>query len=197
MDKNVRIMKKEDFTTTDWSGGKTTQLFIYPEDSNYGDMDFDFRISSATVELEKSNFTKLPGINRFITPLDNSLKLTHDGKNYIELKPFQVYEFPGGIDTTSYGKVTDFNLMLNKGIKGRMESIEIEDEVLLSGKNIKGKFKMFYSFSGEFKFIINGENFDLNPKELLLVNLKGYNSIVDIRIKTKSKDTILKVQVDV
>ncbi len=29
-----KLIKENDYITTEWSGGKTTQLFIYPEDSN-------------------------------------------------------------------------------------------------------------------------------------------------------------------
>ncbi len=39
-----------------WSGGTTTELFIYPEVAEYSERNFDFRISTATVEVEESNF---------------------------------------------------------------------------------------------------------------------------------------------
>ena len=79
------IIKTDEYITSQWSGGKTTELFIYPKDSKYKELDFKFRISSAAVELEQSEFTILEKVYRFITPLDNSLKLTHDGKDYIQL----------------------------------------------------------------------------------------------------------------
>ena len=49
-----------DFVTTTWSGGKTTQLAIAPDGASYAERAFLWRISSATVELEASDFTPLP-----------------------------------------------------------------------------------------------------------------------------------------
>lgn len=198
MGKAIKIMREEDFNTRNWSGGKTKELYIYPEDSNYEDRDFQFRISSATVESEESNFTKLQGINRFITPLDGKLKLTHDGDKFIELKPFQIYEFSGEIDTNSFGKVTDFNLMMRMDAEGKLEGIEIKDKLILPIGNLDSfNIQIFYSFNGNFKFEIYDESFDLNPGELLVLDLKELNADEDIKISSKSKNTILRVKVKI
>ena len=50
-----------DYQISTWSGGQTTQLFLSPEGGSYPDRTFDFRLSTATVEVEKSNFTDLTG----------------------------------------------------------------------------------------------------------------------------------------
>ena len=55
---NKMILKKaEDFVTSKWSGGSTTELYIYPPQAVYREGNFKCRISSATVEVEKSDFT--------------------------------------------------------------------------------------------------------------------------------------------
>lgn len=136
MSNNIKLIKKEDFIITNWSGGKTTQIYIYPEDANYKNMNFKFRISSATVELDQSEFTKLDEVYRFITPLDKKLKLTHNHKDFIELAPFEVYGFDGGLDTTSYGIAKDFNLMLANGAVGSLISIYIDKEYILETSEI-------------------------------------------------------------
>ena len=41
-----------DYQISTWSGGQTTQLFL-PEGGSYPDRTFDFRLSTATVEVEK------------------------------------------------------------------------------------------------------------------------------------------------
>lgn len=190
MKEKYKIIRVEEFTTTSWSGGETTELFIYPEGAQYREKNFQFRISSATVELEESDFTKLKGINRYISPLDGDLKLTHDGKNFVNLKPFQVYEFQGGLDTTSYGKVRDFNLMLRDRAKGKLESIKIDKEVsLCTGNNV---FDIFYSYEGYFEFEVNGEKFTLKPNELLILNTKEFNNTIDIKISSKEERWILR-----
>lgn len=133
----VKLIKTKDFIETNWSGGKTTQIYIYPEDADYKNINFKFRISSATVELDQSEFTKLEGVYRFITPLNKKLKLTHNQKDFIELEPFEIYSFDGGLDTTSYGKAKDFNLMLANGAKGNLTSIYFDEEYILEIDDIE------------------------------------------------------------
>ena len=39
-----------------WSGGRTTEIFIFPVGERYSDRNFLFRISTAEVELDSSDF---------------------------------------------------------------------------------------------------------------------------------------------
>lgn len=113
-------LKKEDFITSAWSGGTTTQLLIWPEDASYASREFQVRISSAVVELAESDFTPLPGVLRYITPLSGGFTLTHPGKAPIVMAPLdEPYRFSGEEATHCVGKATDFNLML-KGTDGEM-----------------------------------------------------------------------------
>jgi environmental stress-induced protein Ves len=138
----TKIIKKEIFKTSLWSGGTTTELYIYPEDSIYQKKDFYFRLSSATVDLEQSTFTPLEGIKRYIAPIDGSLKLFHQDKT-VELDPYECYVFDGGIETTSEGKVTDFNLMLSKNVSGSLESFFLEKTIKI--KNSKEDCFLIYA----------------------------------------------------
>lgn len=167
---NIKKLKNDDYITTSWSGGKTTQIIIYPEDSIYKELNFKFRISSATVELEKSEFTKLDNVHRFITPLDNPLKLTHNEKDYIDIVPFQVYEFDGGIDTTSFGMARDFNLMLANGAKGSLENILVERYKEMELNLSNEEFILFFNYDNEVAIKINNEDYILHPMESLLLN---------------------------
>lgn len=117
----IKILTERDFSIGRWSGGTTTQLYIYPEDGDYGKRDFAVRISSADVELEESDFTPLPGITRYITPLTGGFTLAHPGKEPVVMKPLDPpYLFDGGVATHCVGRAADFNLML-KGVDGSME----------------------------------------------------------------------------
>ena len=84
---------------SNWSGGKTTQLFIYPENSEYAKRNFLFRISSATVDCERSEFTSLPGVDRVILPLKGSLHLFYEGHGEKVLAPYEQDRFDGGWNT--------------------------------------------------------------------------------------------------
>jgi len=110
----MKHLSEDDYKVSTWSGGKTTELAIAPEDAVYGDRDFLWRLSSATVDLDESDFTELPDYDRLITPLDGVMTLTHNGGEPIELNPGDVDGFDGAWHTHSVGRCTDFNLMLRK-----------------------------------------------------------------------------------
>ena len=59
-----RHFTRAQYITTAWSGGTTTQLAIAPEGAVYADRKFLWRLSSAQVELEHSDFTPLPDYDR-------------------------------------------------------------------------------------------------------------------------------------
>ena len=121
------IIRKNDCVTTNWSGGTTTQLCIYPNNSSYSDKSFIWRISSAKVEVEESEFTHLPSIQRKIMVLEGTLKLRHENHHDIVLKEYEVDSFSGDWKTTSNGKVKDFNLMLNKQSDGEIQAISLNE----------------------------------------------------------------------
>lgn len=110
-----KLLTREDYVTTNWSGGTTTQLAIAPEGAVYADRDFLWRLSSATVELDHSDFTPLPDYNRFLAILDGEIKLKIDAGEPFPLAPGRVVAFDGGVPVESWGKCVDFNLMVHKG----------------------------------------------------------------------------------
>lgn len=113
-------LTKDDYTTQTWSGGTTTEAYIYPEGANYATRQFLFRISSAKVDLPESDFTPLEGVTRYITPVSGGFTLTHPGMPPMEMAPLAFpYRFSGETPTHCVGQATDFNLML-KGVEGFM-----------------------------------------------------------------------------
>jgi environmental stress-induced protein Ves len=120
------LRTKADFRVSEWSGGKTWELLLLPESGSYQEREFDLRISSASVDLEKSKFTPLPGFDRLICPLDGELTLFHqkgkdDTISKAELKPYQFHFFSGGWQTESVGKVQDFNVMCRTGFPVKVD----------------------------------------------------------------------------
>ena len=92
----MEIIKPEEYAVSEWAGGKTTQLYIYPQGSEYAKRNFLLRISSATVECERSEFTSLPQVERIILPLSGSLHLFYEGHGEKKLEPFEQDRFDGG-----------------------------------------------------------------------------------------------------
>ena len=110
-----KLLTREDYVTTSWSGGTTTQLAIAPEGAVYAGREFLWRLSSATVELDHSDFTPLPDYNRFLAVLEGEIKLKIDAQEPFPLAPGRVVAFDGGVPVESWGQCVDFNLMVRKG----------------------------------------------------------------------------------
>lgn len=128
--------------TTAWAGGKTTELYIYPRDTLYADRQFGFRVSSATVELEQSEFTPLPGFTRHIMPLRGQMRLEHEGHHTRALTPYEVDVFDGGWRTLSRGKCTDFNLMFGSRWTGRLYALNLPGSIDCSAGSFTGLYAL-------------------------------------------------------
>ncbi len=102
--------KSKQITST-WSGGTTTQLLILPEGSDYAKRTFDFRISTATIEVEESTFSDLTGYKRHLIALTRGITLFQNQSAAIVLEPLTCFTFNGGDATKSVGTTTDFNVM--------------------------------------------------------------------------------------
>lgn len=110
--------------TTTWSGGMTTEFYIFPRDGSYKDRRFELRLSSATVDLDASDFTLLPGYDRIITPLTGGFTLTYaETGDSVTLKPLESAFFDGAWHTHSQGRAVDFNLIYKKGLRATYEVI--------------------------------------------------------------------------
>ncbi|MBR5284931.1 MAG: HutD family protein [Clostridia bacterium] len=166
----VTHIRKNAYTTSAWSGGTTTQLYIYPADADYASRRFNVRISSAAVDLEESDFTPLPGVDRWITPLMGGFTLTHPGQSPVVMGPMsEPYHFSGGIETHCVGKALDFNLML-KEAEGRME--------LTSGMaKIEKGLSAFYPIA-ETNVLVNGESYMMEGGELLVIESEEEDTIL-------------------
>ncbi len=116
----IRIILKSMQKTANWSGGTTTELFIYPPDASYERREFLFRISTALCTQAESTFTNLPGTRRILMPLDGNLRLRHEGRPPVDLAPGMCDVFSGEETTCSYGSCRDFNLMLRGAAQGSM-----------------------------------------------------------------------------
>lgn len=109
-----KVFSNDEFVTSKWTGGTTTQLFIHPKNSNYSDRNFELRISIANVEQEDSEFTSLPGYDRKLLILEGGISIAHEGHHSGQMKKFDVDSFQGDWKTRSAGRCTDFNVMSNE-----------------------------------------------------------------------------------
>lgn len=127
MGKNGVIVRRNDQKTSEWSGGSTTELAIYPEGAEYKRRNFDWRISTASLQSEKSTFTPLPGYWRLLMATGGEFTLQHQDRHEIRLKPFEQDRFSGDWTTLCSGCGEDLNLMLAAGYRGELKAVSITD----------------------------------------------------------------------
>ncbi|MGE7903233.1 HutD/Ves family protein [Peribacillus sp. NPDC094092] len=202
MSYSLKIIRKSEQITSLWSGGKTTQLAIYPEDGDYSKREFNWRISTADVEVDESIFTHLPGIQRIIMILDGEMLLDHKGNHRVQLQPFEQDRFDGGWTTRSMGRVTDFNLMLAEGCEGDLSKIHLNDgihsEVLGNGQSMK-RSEVYYCFKGKSRMSIDEkETIVLGQGDLVIVNMDHFCDNVNLKLSNYEDGTtatIIKVSI--
>ena len=148
----VKHISEQNLISTIWSGGTTTQLYIYPETKLFSDRNFDFRISSAVVELEESTFTSLPGYSRVLMILDGELDINHKEHHSKSLKPFEQDSFLGEWETSAKGKVTDFNLIMKNGISGELKQVTVKSYLTIVKPIFNDSdYVAYFVVSGELK----------------------------------------------
>lgn len=167
----ITRIQKDDFITTTWSGGKTEQIFIYPENADYTKRDFLLRVSTATVELERSEFTSLPSVKRIITPLSGKIKLFEKQPNNTEiklanLKPFELYSFLGDTAIVSVGKCRDFNVMTKNKTHAELFCVKACEELSLKTNT----FLFIFSYDAEGSILLLDEQISIGKFEFILIS---------------------------
>jgi len=204
----IKIIKKKDLSTSRWSGGTTTQLAICPTGVDYSNRTFLWRLSSAVVEIESSDFTPLSGFNRVIMSLNGDLHLKHNGHHEILLSPYVADHFSGVWETSSIGKVTDFNLMVRDGMYADLIHLPIQDVLSYKiGTSAKTKspylnythtdvmdyevrVDAFFSVEDKYMVTIQGQNYKVDAGDLLLLSysndaFKAKDGQLNIKIEGK------------
>ena len=166
--------------TARWSGGTTSEIFLYPRTASYAERNFIFRISTARVELDESDFTPLAGFERLIAAVDGELLLLHDedgAERRVLLEPRRsVHRFDGGTKTRSIGRARDLNLILKKGAaSGDMRFVETGEAVLLPMQG--GDFALVYPLGGGAARL-----YEADGDETLSVTADGACALFTVRV---------------
>ncbi|MEQ8478020.1 HutD family protein [Fulvivirga sp.] len=165
---DIKTITPSDYKKTVWSGGTTTQLYIYPTQKEFKANNYDFRLSIASVEIEESIFTKLPSVNRTLMVLDGEITLTHESHHEKNLKKFESDQFLGDWTTKCLGTCTDFNLMTKGETSGTLTPITFEGSKGLKLSASK-QFTFFYLNKGMATIKIDDNKHQLNQSELMVI----------------------------
>lgn len=193
---DYRIYKEDDFSVSSWTGGKTRQLAIFPENSNYLERNFLWRLSSATCEMEESNFSKLPDYDRVLVVLEGKVVLAHDGVRVARLNPLEQDRFDGGYKTKSFGKITDYNLMVAKGNQGFVDVITLSEESTTPELEKYPEYGLhsqcYYCVDGFATISAGGETLMLSQGQQLVVN---YTKEEQAKISIMGEGNVIRCQI--
>ncbi len=151
-----------------WSGGTTTELFIYPDGATYAEQNFDFRISTADVIAATSNFTAFPGYHRRLMVLRGSVELTHKGQYTKTLNELEQDAFSGDWETSAVGRCMDFNLICSPKAKGKIKAHQLDKGARLEVKR-DDSFLFFYCVIGSIELIVAGKTYSLGSTDFLII----------------------------
>lgn len=169
----MRIEKQlpADWPVSRWSGGVTRQIAIHPEGASYADRDFLWRLSTARVEAEESDFTPLFDYDRLICTLEGTIRLRHGQEAEVLLPPLAVHAFDGAVPTRCRGTCSDFNLMLRKGAAtGSLAVLRPTSGARITVPQASADAAAcLYCVSGQVSLSAEGASCSLNPGEACLV----------------------------
>lgn len=175
MNYNVKLIKRESYKPTFWSGGMATELITYPSNSDFSKRNFLWRLGVAKIDIPESTFSNLPNVSRKFMVTEGQITLEHEDKYAKLLKPFDQDSFTGDWNTKTYGKASVFNLMTKENYNGELIHINI-----IPKKQHDFKYKTsfskdliamcFYAINGSFTININNKLYKVNNNDLLLLN---------------------------
>lgn len=167
------LLKEENYTQSQWTGGKTKELYIFPATSSYLERNFIWRLSSATIEKEETTFSKLPDYERVLMVLEGEVVLSYTGERVARLKELEQDRFDGQWVTKSFGEITDFNLMVRKGCEGYLDIINPQEHSKKYTATEKSSLAKtahgLYCKEGYAVVTFNGESHMINPGQLLVL----------------------------
>lgn len=176
MIKVIQIFKKN-INPNKWSGGETYEYFIYPENSEYTSRDFDFRISSASIDKIPSDFTQFEGYFRYLIMLDNSLIISRNSIKE-EYSKHEIFKFKSHEKIISNSLGNDFNLMVSNNIS------EHELEIFVGSKVVNSNWIILFSLT-ETKISINQIEKKLIPNECVIIeNFEKQDIKIDVSVRT-------------
>jgi environmental stress-induced protein Ves len=174
------LIAAENFQPTSWSGGTTTELFIFPPGASYLQRNFQFRLSTATVQTDKSDFSVLPGVSRKLMVLSGEITLHHEGQHSKHLSKFEIDEFEGDWKTSSLGKCTDFNLMTTGKTTGALAGIVVKaNQHVNHAIKARGHWLFIYVYKGMIRIQLHDQVTTANKGDLLVV----HKLITDLNIE--------------
>ncbi len=184
------LLIAKDFITTMWAKGTTTELVCVPFDASLKLLNFDFRLSIATIKTG-SKFSVLSGVSRTLVVLEGELKLKHINHHSISLPQFGIDNFEGDWETYSSGKSLVFNVMTKGNRKGKVTPfpLGIYDEIQFQSC-IEAEASFLYVHSGKVEVVIEGEKKNSEANNLFVLS-----QCTNLTVRALSDAVVLVVEI--
>jgi environmental stress-induced protein Ves len=190
----VSFFDNQHFSTTQWSGGSTRQLFVSPPNASIAKRNFDVRLSTAIVEVEESTFTSLEGVHRKLMVLEGEIELSHQDHHTSRLKPFEVDVFSGDWKTFCIGTCVDFNLMTTGDVQSDLSSLHLaknSESILRLEEN--WKTLCLFVVAGSIELTFEDKKYAIGNDQLLIIeDLNVFEFQMDVNSECK----IVLVKID-
>lgn len=191
-----RIYRETDYVKSGWTGGTTCQLAIFPENAKYLDRNFIWRLSSSVCEKEETVFSKLPDYDRVLMVLSGNVVLAHQDVRVSRLGELEQDRFDGAYLTKSFGRITDYNLMVAKGNKGFLDVITPEAESCEPAREVYPDYEIytcaFYCRSGFAAVTVNGDTRMLSQGEQMVISSRQDE---ELKISVMGEGTLIRAQI--
>ena len=128
----IQIIRQATYKTTQWSGGITREICIFPATASLAARNFDVRISSAVIDTPESNFSDFTGFLRYLMPLNGKIVLYPGAsepqsaaeneavgeENAVKLSATDLFEFDGAQPMRSRNTpgAVDFNVIVRRDL---------------------------------------------------------------------------------
>ncbi len=183
-----KVIRESDYITTQWNGGTTSQIMIWPENAVFSQRKFEWRISKATVNHGESKFTRMDGFQRELYMMTGETVL-HFQQEEKYIKSGMVIRFSGDSEIRSVGGGTDLNLIMKNGVNGFLEEQEFEaKDQVVSQRNCKWKQCVIYIVFG----MIVGKNLELTAGESVFITSDSMNEMT-LMAKEKTKTVLFYI----
>lgn len=186
----IRCRKKTEFKVMSWKNGQgvTAEIALFPENAQFPEEAFSWRLSSATVNAATS-FSQFPGYERLLTVIEGA-GLLLDKK---ELRPDQVIRFSGDIQVPCElidGPCVDLGLIYDP----KQVSAEMEVQYLQAGSfQLKLQGEVHFLFCSEGRFSAENLNIStgdcLEIEDLDTIEVKVQSSVKLVLISLYKKRT--------
>jgi environmental stress-induced protein Ves len=173
-----------------WSGGTTTELFIYPDGATYAEKNFDFRISTADVIAATSTFSSFPSYHRRLMVLRGEIEITHKDQYTKRLNELEQDAFSGDWETSAVGRCVDFNLICSAKAKGKIKAHSLDKGARLELKR-NDSFLFIYTVVGSIEVIIDEKTYSLGSTDFLIirepddVEIEIFTTVASLFVETR------------